>query len=96
MQGGVAIADAHGGCTLQSGGYEYMVLVTTLPYSVEATAQLYRDRADSENLLTNSKTNGAGAVLPHTTSSAAKLWPATFAHLQLVEPLCTAAQSQKA
>ena len=38
-----------GGCTLEAGGYEYMVLVTSLPYSVEATAQLYRDRADSEN-----------------------------------------------
>ncbi len=26
-----------------------MVLVTSLPYGIEATAQLYRDRADSEN-----------------------------------------------
>ena len=38
-----------GGATFEMGEYEYMVLVTNLPYSVEATAQLYRDRADSEN-----------------------------------------------
>lgn len=37
------------GCTFEKGGYEYMVLVTSLPYSVEAIAQLYRERADSEN-----------------------------------------------
>jgi len=29
--------------------YEYAVLVTDLPYDVHAIAQLYRDRADSEN-----------------------------------------------
>lgn len=29
--------------------YEYAVLVTDLPYDVRALAQLYRDRADSEN-----------------------------------------------
>lgn len=34
---------------LQSGNYEYMVLVTNLAYGIETTAQLYRDRADSEN-----------------------------------------------
>ena len=34
---------------IQSGDYEYMVLVTNLPYGIETTAQLYRDRADSEN-----------------------------------------------
>ena len=33
----------------EKGDYEYMVLVTKLPYSVEAIAQLYRERADSEN-----------------------------------------------
>lgn len=38
-----------GGSTFEKGGYEYMVLVTTLPYGVEAIAQLYRERADSEN-----------------------------------------------
>ena len=38
-----------GGATFEMGEYEYMVLVTNLSYSVEATAQLYRDRADSEN-----------------------------------------------
>jgi hypothetical protein len=43
------LLDLMGGCTFEKGGYEYMVLVTSLPYSVEATAQLYRDRADSEN-----------------------------------------------
>jgi hypothetical protein len=35
--------------SFENGGYEYMVLVTSLPYGIEATAQLYRDRADSEN-----------------------------------------------
>lgn len=29
--------------------YEYFVLVTTLPHEIRALAQLYRDRADSEN-----------------------------------------------
>ena len=38
-----------GECGFENGGYEYMVLVTSLPYGIEATAQLYRDRADSEN-----------------------------------------------
>ncbi|HEX7634526.1 MAG TPA: hypothetical protein VF427_04495 [Noviherbaspirillum sp.] len=30
--------------------YEYAVLVTDLPYDVGALAQLYRDRADAENV----------------------------------------------
>ena len=30
-------------------GYEYAVLVTSLPYEVRAVAQLYRDRGDAEN-----------------------------------------------
>jgi hypothetical protein len=34
---------------VENGGYEYMVLVTSLPYGIEETAQLYRDRAESEN-----------------------------------------------
>lgn len=36
-------------CTVESGGYEYIVLVTNLSHGVEASCQLYRDRADNEN-----------------------------------------------
>lgn len=36
-------------CLVEEEQYDYMVLVTNLLHSVEATAQLYRDRADSEN-----------------------------------------------
>ncbi len=38
-----------GECSVESGSYQYMVLVTSLPYGIAATAQLYRDRADCEN-----------------------------------------------
>ena len=32
-----------------TGRYEYFVLVTSLPHEIRTVAQLYRDRADSEN-----------------------------------------------
>lgn len=38
-----------GTCTFEHASYEYMVLVTSLSHSIAAIAQLYRDRADSEN-----------------------------------------------
>jgi hypothetical protein len=33
-----------------TGRYEYFVLVTSLPHEIRTVAQLYRDRADSENI----------------------------------------------
>ncbi len=38
-----------GGDTIEHGDYEYQILVTNLTFSIAVTAQLYRDRADSEN-----------------------------------------------
>jgi hypothetical protein len=38
-----------GECAFEKGEYEYQVLVTNLKHSIAASAQLYRDRADSEN-----------------------------------------------
>jgi hypothetical protein len=38
-----------GACTLESATYEYIVLVTSLPYEVASISQLYRERADTEN-----------------------------------------------
>jgi hypothetical protein len=49
IKGNLPLLELMGGCTFKKGAYEYMVLVTNLPYSVESTAQLYRERADSEN-----------------------------------------------
>ena len=40
-----------GECAFEKGDYEYQVLVTNLKHSIQATAQLYRDRADIENPL---------------------------------------------
>ena len=37
-------------CDRPAKRYEYAVLVTDLPYDVCAIAQLYRDRADAENV----------------------------------------------
>lgn len=36
-------------CTVASESYEYQVLITSAPYGMEATANLYRERAESEN-----------------------------------------------
>jgi hypothetical protein len=44
--------------------YEYSVLVTSLDNEMLSVAQLYRDRADAENILTNLKTIGAGVASP--------------------------------
>jgi hypothetical protein len=38
-----------GACTFESPTYEYIVLVTSLPYEILSVTQLYRDRADVEN-----------------------------------------------
>jgi hypothetical protein len=46
--------------------YEYAVLVTTLDYPVETIAQLYRDRADSENVFDEQKNQwGWGGFVTH-------------------------------
>lgn len=45
----MALLALAGCCTLESATYEYMVLVTSLPFEVASISQLYRDRADSEN-----------------------------------------------
>lgn len=46
---GLPLLALAGCCTLESATYEYMVLVTSLPFEVASISQLYRDRADSEN-----------------------------------------------
>lgn len=38
-----------GACSFESATYEYIVLVTSLPYEIVSILQLYRDRADAEN-----------------------------------------------
>jgi DDE family transposase len=38
-----------GACSFESPTYEYIVLVTSLPYEILPVTQLYRDRADIEN-----------------------------------------------
>ena len=46
--------------------YEYAVLVTDLPYDVCALAQLYRDRADAENVFDELKNQwGWGGYMTH-------------------------------
>ena len=45
----IPLLDQAGACLIEANTYEYMVLVTNLEHSVVASAQLYRDRADSEN-----------------------------------------------
>ena len=56
--------------------YEYGVLVTSLEEEALALAQLYRDRADSENPADEIKNQWGGQVLPPATSPAAGPWPA--------------------
>ena len=46
---GLPLLELAGACTLESATYEYIVLVTSLPYEVPSISQLYRERADSEN-----------------------------------------------
>jgi hypothetical protein len=41
-----------------TGRYEYFVLVTSLPHEIRTVAQLYRDRADSENPFDELKNQG--------------------------------------
>ena len=61
--------------------YEYGVLVTSLEEEVLTLAQLYRDRADSENPFDELKNtipllNGAGLASPPAICLAANSWPA--------------------
>ena len=53
--------------------YEYAVLVTDLPYDVLALAQLYRDRADSENTFDELKNQWGAGRLHHKGSQAQPL-----------------------
>jgi hypothetical protein len=49
---GLPLLELTGACTFESATYEYVVLVTSLPYEVMEVAsisQLYRERADTEN-----------------------------------------------
>ena len=46
---GLPLLELSGACTLESAVYEYIVLVTSLPYEAASISQLYRERADTEN-----------------------------------------------
>ena len=46
---GLPLLELAGACTLESATYEYIVLVTSLPYEAASIGQLYRERADTEN-----------------------------------------------
>jgi hypothetical protein len=46
---GLPLLELAGACTLESATYEYIVLVTSLPYEAASISQLYRERADTEN-----------------------------------------------
>jgi len=52
--------------TFEQGAYEYAILVTNLTFGIEASAQLYRDRADSENPFDELKNQwGWGGFVTH-------------------------------
>jgi hypothetical protein len=55
--------------------YEYSVLVTSLDNEMLRIAQLYRDRADTENNFDELKNHWGWAVLPRKISNAAGLCP---------------------
>jgi hypothetical protein len=46
---GLSLLELAGACTLESSTYEYIVLVTSLPYEVASISQLYRVRVNTEN-----------------------------------------------
>ena len=62
-----------GACSFESPTYEYIVLVTSLPYEILSVTQLYRDRADIENPFDELKNQWGWADLQPTISSAARL-----------------------
>jgi hypothetical protein len=71
---GLPLLELAGACTLESATYEYIVLVTSLPYEVASISQLYRERADSENPFDELKTSGVGPALPPGILNAVKSW----------------------
>jgi hypothetical protein len=46
---GLPLLELAGACTLESATYEYIVLVTSLPYEVASISELYREKANTEN-----------------------------------------------
>jgi hypothetical protein len=49
---GLPLLELAGACTLESATYEYIVLVTSLPYEVASISELYREQANTDELRT--------------------------------------------
>ncbi len=56
-------------------GFEYAVLITSLDQPIAQVAQLYRDRADAENVNDELKTIGVGGASRPTISTERPSWP---------------------